>query len=200
MDEDAPTQTDLELALSIACGEEEAIRAFIAQHGPKIQGFLQRRYPAVWEDAWQETLIRLVNRANRFDPERGSLRNWSIKLAQNCARSILRAEKQHPCTEAHEDVETDHRRPPQETVTPKERKQAEHRAQHIQEAIDGLPPKERRVIIADLAHPDGKAPAGELAEAWETNENAIHQARARAKKKLREELVWRGVYREDARP
>ncbi len=200
MDEDAQTQTDYDLALNIACGDEEAIRAFIAQHGPKVQGFLQRRYPTIWEDAWQEALIRLVNRINRFDPGKGSLRVWVTKLAQNCARSILRAERKHPCAEAHEDIEIDKRRPSRETLTPKHRKEAERRAQQVRDAIDALPSKERRVILADLAHSDGKAPAGELAEAWGTNDNAIHQARARAKRKLREDLVRRGVYREDTRP
>jgi RNA polymerase sigma-70 factor (ECF subfamily) len=200
MDEDAPTQSDLELALNIACGDDEAIRAFIAQHGPKIIGFLQSRYRPIWEDAWQEALIRLVDRIDRFDPEKGSLSTWSMKLAQNCARSILRAEQKHPCAEAHEDIERDQRRPPEEQQSPKQRKQAERSAEQIREAIAALPPKERRVILADLAHPDGKAAASDLADAWDTNENAIHQARSRAKKKLREELERRGIYRKDTRP
>lgn len=200
MDEDAPTQTEMDLALNIACGDEDALRVYIAQYGPKVMGFLRRRYPTIWEDAWQETLIRLVNKINRFDPDKGSLRSWSIKLAQNRARSILRAEKKHPSAEAHEDIERDQRRPPQEEQSPKQRKQAERRAEQIREAINTLPPKDRRVIEADLAHPDGKAPAGELADVWDTTENAIHQARSRAKKRLREELERRGIYREDTRP
>ena len=200
MDDDAPTQTELDFALNIACGDEDALRAYIAQYGPKIMGFLQRRYPSIWEDAWQETLIQLVNKANRFDPDKGSLRSWSIKLAQNSALSILRVERKHQCAEAHEDIERYQRRPPQEKQSPKQRKQAERRAEQIRDAINTLPPKERRVIEADLAHPDGKALAGELADAWDTNENAIHQARSRAKKKLREELERRGIYREDTRP
>ena len=160
-------------------------------------GFLERRYPSVWEDAWQVTLIRLVNKINHFDPDKGSLRSWSVKLAQNSVRSILRAEKRHPNAEAHEDIENDQRRPPQEEQSPKQRKQTERRAEQIREAIATLPPKDRRVIEADLAHPDGKAPAGKLADAWNTSKNAIHQARSRAKKKLREELERRGIIRKD---
>lgn len=200
MDEDATTQTEMDLALNIACGDEDAFRAYIAQYGRKVMGFLRSRYPTIWEDAWQETLIRLVNEINRFDPDKGSLRSWSIKLAQNRANSILRAEKKHPSAGAHEDIERDQRRPPHEEQSPKQRKQAERRAEQIREAINTLAPKDRRVIEADLAHPDGKAPAGELADAWDTTENAIHQARSRAKKKLREELERRSIYREDTRP
>lgn len=196
MDEDAPTHTEYELALDIACGDEDAIRAFITLHGPKIRGFLKRRFEPVWEDAWQETLIRLVIAIDRFDPAKGSLRAWATKLAQNCAISILRAEAKHRSAEVHDGIEEDCRRPPQENLTPKQQKHRERRAQQIREAIETLPDKERRVILADLAHPDGKAPAGELAQAWNTNDNAIHQARARAKTKLREELVRRGVFGE----
>lgn len=197
MDEDTPTHSDYDLALNIACGDEDAICAFITQYGPKVQGFLRSRYPTVWEDAWQEALIRMVDRINRFDPDKGSLKSWFTKLAQNCARSILRAEKKHPCAEAHEDIERDYRRPSQEPPTPKQQKQAERRAEQVRKAIQSLPPKEQRVILADLAHPDGKAPASELADAWETNTNAIYQARDRGKKKLREDLMQRGIYRED---
>lgn len=200
MDEEAPTQSDYDLALNIACGEEDAICAFIAQHGPRVQGFLRSRYPSVWEDAWQEALIRLVDRINRFDPDKGSLKSWFTKLAQNCARSILRAESKHSCAEVHDDIDRDERRPPQEPITPKQRKQAERRAEQIRDAIEALPPKERRVILADLAHPDGKAPAGELADAWGTNTNAIYQARDRGKKKLREDLMRQDIYCEGNMP
>lgn len=200
MDEDAPTQTDLELALDIACNDHDAICAFIAQHGPKIRGFLHKRYPTVWEDAWQDAIIRLVGKINQFDPEKGSLRSWSIKLAQNCALSILRAEQKHLCAEAHEDIDNDKRRPPREPPTPKQRRQIEHRDQQIREAVGELPPREQEVTLADLAHPDGTAPAGELAAAFGMTENAVHQARFRARKKLREKFERRGLYREDTRP
>lgn len=199
MDEDTPTQSELELALNIACGDEEAIRTFIAQYGPKIIGFLQSRYRPIWDDAWQETLIRLVDKADRFDSKKGSLSSWSMKLAQRCALSILRAEKKHQCAETHVvfDVERDKRRPLKQNLTSKQRKQAERRDEQIREAIETLPPKEQRVILADLAHPDFLAPAHELATTWNTSENAIHQARLRAKKKLEAELERRNIFRKD---
>lgn len=199
MDDDAHIQDDLELAVNIACGDEEAIRAFIGRYGPKLMGFLEREFERVWEDAWQETLIRLVNKIGQYDPDKASLGTWATKMAQNCAISILRAEKKYQCTEAHDDIETDLRRPPQENLTPKQRKRAEERAQQIREAIETLPPKAQRVVLADLAHPDGKSPADELAKAFETSTNAIDQARFRAKKKLREELERKGIYREERR-
>lgn len=199
MDEDAPTQSELELALNIACGDEEALHAFITEYGPKILGFLQRDFPTIAEDAMQETMIRLVNKMNLFDSDKGSLSSWSIKVAQNCALSILRAENNLPSIETlgGVEIERDQRRPPKEKLTSKQRKQAERRDEQIREAIDTLPPKEQRVILADLDHPDGLAPAGELANTWETNANAIHQARSRARKKLREELERRNIFRKD---
>ncbi len=196
MDEDAPTQSDYELALNMACGDEDAIRTFIALHGPRICGFLKKNYYGIWEDAWQVFIIHLVDRIDRFDPEKGSLKSWSTKLAQNCAKSILRVESRQLVHRAQEDIETVAEISQPKLDTPKQRKKVEHQREQIQEAVNTLPEKERRVILADFAHRDGRAPANELANGWETTTNAIHQARFRAIKKLREELMRRGIYRE----
>lgn len=207
MDEDASTQSDYDLALQIACGEEDGLRALIRDHGPRVRGFLKKRFPQVWEDAWQLALIRVVDKIDHFDPAKGALRTWFLKLAQNCARSLMRAERPHACAEAHADIEHDARRPVEQPPSPKQRREAERRAEQIREAIAALPPKEKRIIEADLAYwrgatgPDEVAPAERLAEVWgDTSANAIHQARHRARKKLREELIRRGLYREDTRP
>lgn len=199
MDEDAPTQSDYELALNMACGDEDAIRAFITLHGPRIRGFLKRKYPSIWEEAWQESMFRLVDRIDRFDPEKASLKIWSTKLAQNCALSILRVESKQLTHRAHGDIETIAEKSQLKPDTPKHRKKVEHQREQIHEAVNTLPEKERRVIRADLAHPDGKASAEELATVWNTTANSIHQARSRAIKKLREELMRRGIYREGNR-
>ncbi len=207
MDEDASTQSDYEIALQIGCGEAEGLRVLIREHGPRVRGYLRARFPRVWEDAWQLALIRVVDKIDRFDPERGSLGTWFLTLAQNCARSVLRAEGRQSCRELHTDIEHDERRPTPQPSTPKQRRHAERRAEQIREAIAALPPKERRVIAADLAFwkgptgPDEVAPAEELAQTWgDSTSNAIHQARHRARRKLREELIRRGVYREDTNP
>lgn len=203
MDGDASTQSDYDLALGVACGEEEALRTLIREHGPRVRGFLKRRFPRVWEDAWQETLIRVVARINHYDPAKGGLGTWLLKLAQNCARSLVRGEKRHSCEEVQDGTDRDYRRPAADPLTPRQLGQQERRAEQIREAIAALPPKERRVIKADLAYwqgntmPEDVAPAEDLAELWaDTTANAIHQARHRARKKLREDLIRRGVYRE----
>ncbi|MBX3323921.1 MAG: sigma-70 family RNA polymerase sigma factor [Phycisphaeraceae bacterium] len=207
MDEDASTQSDYDIALQIACGEEDGIRALIREHGPRVRGYLEKRFPRVWEDAWQRALIRVVDKINSFDPDKGSLGVWFMKLAHRCACSEMRAENRHSCEAAQEDIDHDKRRPPNQPSAPKQRREAERRAEQIREAIAALPPKGRRVIEADLAFwrgdtaPDEVASAGDLAAEWgDTTENAIHQARHRARKKLREELIRRGAYREDTRP
>lgn len=207
MEEDASTQSDYDLALQIACGEEDGLRALIRDHGPRIRGYLERRFPRIWEDAWQLALIRVVDKINHFDPDKGPLRAWFMTLAHNCALSEMRAERRHSCVESLEEIDHDRRRPPEQPSTPKQQREAERRAEQVREATATLPAKERRVIEADLAAwkgataPDEVASARELAAAWgDTTENAVHQARHRARKRLREELIRRGVYREDTRP
>lgn len=207
MEEDASTQSEYDIALQIACGEEEGLHWLIREHGHRVQGYLQRRFPRVWEDAWQLALTRVVDKINHFDPDKGSLRTWFMKLAHNCAVSEMRVESRHSGVDPPEHLDCDRRRPPNQPITPKQRREAERRAQQIREAIASLPPRQRRVIEADLAHwkgntaPDEVAPAGSLVMEWgDTTENAIHQARYQGRKKLREELIRRGVYREDTRP
>jgi RNA polymerase sigma factor (sigma-70 family) len=204
MDEDAPTQSDDELALNIACGDEDAIRAFITLYGPRIQGYLRRNFSTIWEDAWQEFLIHLVDKANMFDSSIGSLNAWSMEVAKKCAFSVIRIELKQRFTSVREDIEIVEGRKIQASPTPKQQKKIDSQHKHIREAVNALPPKELRVILADLNFwrgnngSDEVAPACELVDTWgDTNENSIYQARNRARKKLREELMRRGIYREE---
>lgn len=207
MDEDISIHTDFDLAIQIACGDDDAFKALIKEHGPRVRGFLEDRFPRIAEDAWQEALIRIMQKIDLYDPQIGPLSTWFLKLAQNCALSIVRAEQTHEGTELYEGIELDIRLLEKTEQTEKQRKRAERRVKQIREAVNALPPKERRVTEADLAHWNCRseiiegAPAGKLAETWaDTNENAIHQARSRARMKLRKDLIRRGVYREDRQP
>ena len=206
MDEDTSIDSDYDLALQIACGDEDALRTLIGEHGPRVQNFLKRQFPQIWEDALQDSLIRLVDKINLYDPQQGPLGPWFLKLAQRCALSIVRAEKKHHRQEAHDGIERDERRPPEEPRTKRQLREEQRRVEQIRQSVASLPPKERRVIEADLvswqggALPDEVASADELAESWgDTSANAIHQARFRGRKKLREDLIRRGVFREDTR-
>lgn len=204
MDEEVSIQSDYDLAIQLACGEDDAFRTLIREHGPPVRGFLQKRFPRIADDAWQEALIRVWQKIDQYDPQK-PLGTWFLKLAHRCALSIIRAEKQYECDGIYDDIHEDRRRPPDEPKSKKRPKQLERRAEQIREVVKSLPPKEQRVIEADLTFWKGKtlpsevAPARRLAENWgDTNANAIHQARARARKKLREDLTRRGVYRKDS--
>lgn len=204
MDKEAPVRSDYDLAIQIACGEDEAVRALIRQHGPRVLGFLRRRFPSIADDAWQEALIRVTDKIGQYDPDKGGLGTWFLKLAHRCALSIVRAESKHNGQELEDSVTRDKRLDGGAPLTGKQRRHLERRAEQIREAVNALPPKERRVVVADLAFwkgptlPDEVAPAEKLAISWgDTNANAIHQARCRARTKLREELTRRGIFTED---
>lgn len=207
MSNEASLNSDLELALQIACGEEEALRAFVAAHGPRVQGYLQEHFPAIADDAWQEALIRLMRKIDRYDAQQGPLGPWFLRLAQRCALSIIRAESKHHAEEVPEGLSQDKRVVEIKPPSSQRRKEMEQRNRQIRELIAALPPKERRVIEADLAHWQGRtlpsetAPAEALALRWgDTNANAIHQARSRARGKLRVVLESRGLFREESKP
>lgn len=203
MDEEVSVQSDYDLAIQLACGEDDAFRTLMREHGPSVLGFLRKQFPRVADDAWQEALIRVWERIDQYDPKQ-PLGTWFLKLAHRCALSIIRTEKDYEYDEISDDIHEDKRKLPDEPINKKRRKQLERRARQINDAIKSLPPKERRVAEADLAYWQGRtfpsevAPAKQLAVNWgDTNENAIHQARSRARTKLRKDLTRRGVYRED---
>jgi RNA polymerase sigma factor (sigma-70 family) len=206
MSSDASLNSDLELALQIACGEENALRTFIAMHGPRVRAHLKKKFPQIADEAWQAALIRLMQKANLYDPAQGSLGPWFLRLAHRCAISILRAEKKYSADQILPDTARDMRRLEVKPLSAKQRRHLEARALQIREAVNTLPPKDRRVIEADLAHwlgqtlPSESAPAEKLAMQWGVSANSIYQARNRARARLREELTRRGIFNEESRP
>ena len=203
MDEDAVAETDFELATRIACGDPEAVRDFVERHGGKVARFLQKKFHDVADDAFQETMMKLVDRANQYDPEKGGLGTWCVRIAQNCALDLLRGEPKDRPEGLHDGISEDRRRG-QDAPTPD--KQSERRKRLIREAMDTLSKTERAVAEADLSHlADGRndgdgAPAAALAVRIGTTKNAIYKARSTGRTKLREELERRGIYQVEGQP
>jgi len=202
MEDDAPPLSDEELALEVACGERDALLMLIRDYGPNIEGFLKTKFENIWEDALQDFYLKLPDKITQYKPELGSLKSWLIKMAQNCAIDIYRGEKDHAAAGLIEEAGAVENHDPPTPLTPKQRKKRLRKHEQIQEAINDLPPIERRVMVALLAFykgdtwPDEKLPAKELAAEWGTTANAVSQAKSRALARLEKELVKRGVFTE----
>lgn len=79
-----------------ACrGDAEAFRGLYRVLHPVVWRYVSRRVGgrADVEDLVSRTFARMVEHLERFDPERGSVRAWSIGIARNAVIDHLRAQR-----------------------------------------------------------------------------------------------------------
>lgn len=126
-------------------------RAWIA-YGPELRRFaaarLRDRHRA--EDALQETFLRAWRSADRFDPERGSMRTWLFGIMRNLLIDLARANalrRQVAVTTIDTEVP--------------DRVDATLDALVVADAIESLSPVHRAVVVA--CYLDGQ-PHGRVAE------------------------------------
>jgi RNA polymerase sigma-70 factor (ECF subfamily) len=93
-----PPPTDAALVAAVAAGSEDALGALYDRHAAAIHATAYRlagdRQAA--EDVVQEVFLTLWNRAERFDPDRGSLAAWLGTMARHRAVDRLRAASRRP--------------------------------------------------------------------------------------------------------
>src|SRR4051812_42693859 len=81
---------------AVAAGEGEALAAVFARLGPQVRALGRRIVgDAGADDVVQETFERLWRNASRFDPQRGSLDAWTLRIARNAALGQLRRARTH---------------------------------------------------------------------------------------------------------
>ena len=80
------------LVRQLVDGSEEALAHLYDEHAPAVHSTAMRTSRDRWiaAEVVQETFITLWNRAELFDPSRGSLRAWLMKIAHNRAVDHLR--------------------------------------------------------------------------------------------------------------
>ncbi len=83
---------DAELMRRVASGDRDAFAVVYDLHSRAALAFSLRiaRVREVAEEAVQETFVRLWLSADRYQPERGSLRNFVLGIARHRALDILR--------------------------------------------------------------------------------------------------------------
>jgi RNA polymerase sigma-70 factor (ECF subfamily) len=88
------TAGDVELVRQVVAGSEAALAAIYDQYAATVfrAALRLQRDHALAEDVVQETFLALWNRAEKFDPSRGSLGGWLAAIARNRAIDKSRAE------------------------------------------------------------------------------------------------------------
>ncbi len=130
--------TDEELATSLAAGDEAALAELLRRYEQPLSRFLYRQTGGRdVEDLYQETWMRVVRHADRFDAER-RFSTWLYQIAVNLCRDWRR-------------------RPPPEAAEIPERPVPSHvaRAQagiDAQRLLAELPEEQREVLILRYYH------------------------------------------------
>src|SRR5581483_9478213 len=84
---------DAELAARLQRRDAQALAELYDRYGRLAYAIIARvvRDAAVAEDLTQETFLRVWNRAQAFDAERGALGAWLLAVARNRAIDYLRS-------------------------------------------------------------------------------------------------------------
>ena len=96
-DPDADAMSDAGLMRRVSAGSQEALAHLYDRHGDSVFGAAWRTSRDQWAAAEvvQETFLTLWNKAELFDPSRGSLTSWLLTIARNRAIDHLRAAGRH---------------------------------------------------------------------------------------------------------
>src|SRR5438067_13181176 len=80
----------------VAAGDDRALDVVFGRLAPAVAAVGRRIVgPAGADDVVQETFERLWRHAARFDPRRGSLDAWVLRIARNAALGQLRRTRHH---------------------------------------------------------------------------------------------------------
>jgi RNA polymerase sigma-70 factor (ECF subfamily) len=89
-------QTDEALAMRLADGDEHALRELLRRYERRLAGFLHRQTGGRdVEDLYQETWLRVVRHAGRFDAGR-RFSTWLFQIAVNLCRDWQRRPPPEP--------------------------------------------------------------------------------------------------------
>ena len=89
---------DARLVAELVAGSDDALAMLYDRHAGAVHGaaFRLTSDRALAEDIVQETFLALWNRAEQFDPSRGSLAAWLLTIARNRTVDRLRAAGRRP--------------------------------------------------------------------------------------------------------
>jgi RNA polymerase sigma-70 factor (ECF subfamily) len=86
--------SDRDWSRRLTAGDEHALRELYRAHAPAVFGLASRvlRDPAAAEDIVQEVFVRLWERPDTYDPDRGRLRSYLLAMTHSRAVERVRAE------------------------------------------------------------------------------------------------------------
>jgi RNA polymerase sigma-70 factor (ECF subfamily) len=179
--------SDAVLVIAISRYDQQALAEAYRRHAGAVYALAQRLLAerAMAEEIVQEVFMRIWNRPEVFDPERGSLRSYLLAQCHGRAVDLLRSE-----TSRRNREEKDARRTAQAGYD------VEHEvvdlvvAERVRGALDGLQTSERRAI--ELAYLGGHT-YREVAELLDEPEGTVKSRIRSGLNKMRQSLQDVGV-------
>jgi RNA polymerase sigma-70 factor (ECF subfamily) len=173
---------DGQLVVAIAGGDDAAMAEVVRRHREPVVAFARRLVGdhARAEEIGQEVFVRLWERADRFDPQRGVLRAFLLAMAHGRALDVVRSDVARHRREERDvvGVRSSGRGADDQVV-------ARSVAEAVRNALSLIPESERRAV--QLAYFDGqsyRAVASTLGEPEGTVKSRIRSGLARLRTAL----------------
>lgn len=162
-------------------GDAAAFDLLVERYHRRLNGYLRRTCPTqeAADDAYGETLLRLVDRRDQYDPSR-PFRPWLYTLAHHAGVGAARKRSRRRGL-----LERFHLRPVG-PPTPHDDLERSRTRSALDAALDRLPPLHRSILILTYKE-DLKGP--EVAEALGITPREVRDKLAYGRKKLREILT-----------
>jgi RNA polymerase sigma-70 factor (ECF subfamily) len=202
---------ETELIEALRRGDDQAFVKLVDELSPALLRLARAHVPsrAVAEEVVQDTWLGVVNGIDRFEG-RSSLRTWIYRILLNNARSRgVREKRTLPFSSfrrraeegSDDDIGLDAdrfqgrrdqqpggwARPPLEWDAPEERLASDDARQVLLEAIAGLPPRQREVIVMRDIQGLSSEEVRNALEVSETNQRVLlHRARSKVRAALEE--------------
>ncbi len=200
MDHTRPEPDDKTIISQILNRNEEGLAALIRVHLPRVKAALEGRYRRVLdgeevETVLQEVLWKLWAEPTAYDPGKGRLGPWLIRVADNAAKDLLKGAGRKQMRRALLKDPDDLALVPSSdgatsgaVPTPRQNEWLKV----LMEVRQSLPPRQKEIIDADLAA-GGQADSLRLAERLGIAKGAVQVARSKAWGRIREEFKRRGL-------
>lgn len=179
--------SDAALVLAIGRWREDALAEAYRRHAGSAFALARRLLGdrQLAEEVLQEVFLRLWNRPDRFDPERGSLRSYLLAQTHGRAVDLLRSETSRRRREERDARET------AERPTDIEREVVDLTvAERMKDIVAALPTEERRAI--ELAYFGGHT-YRQVAVMLDTPEGTVKSRIRTGLRRMRQSLVDAGM-------
>jgi RNA polymerase sigma factor (sigma-70 family) len=194
MPENGSPEIDEEtLVLRMMEKDESALVELVKVFGPKVRGYLRIKFG---EDLKEPELHQAFNRAffnayrfaEKFNPEKGGLRGWLIRIARNAAISIIRAEERHQA----KDLEYDPSYDPADDcddMSPDVDSKEHARLTALYDFINNKLTGFERIVARNCFIAGGEADIGRLVALYGKDRQNVDTVKSKVKKKITQALL-----------